>query len=404
MEYTEFQNLLDQILDGKNIPQKDANQLYSNIVNDDKSVFIVNLDKIVEQYKKWKHYLPNITPFYAVKCNPDNKIIKLLADLGCSFDCASKNEIDKILKLGVSTDRIIFANPCKFISHIEFANHNNVTMMTFDSENELKKIKSHFPNAELLLRIKTDDKNSICPFSSKFGADMQEINKLLDCAKELDLNIIGCSYHVGSGCQDILTYYTAIKDCRKVFDLGKEKGFVMKLLDCGGGFPGIDTKQISFEDIANIINNSINEFFSDWSNLKVIAEPGRFMASSSHVLLLKITNKKVKMIDEKQQNIYYVNESVYSVLNNVIMDHFVVNEDNIIFSKSLECDKTFNSVIYGESCDSIDKIANNIQLPDLLIGNYICITNCGAYTRLFCPCDPNMEIFNGFDQTISIYV
>ena len=54
-----------------------------------------------------------MVPFYAVKCNNDKVILKLLASLGCNFDCASKNEIESVLDLGVSADRIIFANPCK---------------------------------------------------------------------------------------------------------------------------------------------------------------------------------------------------------------------------------------------------------------------------------------------------
>ena len=57
--------------------------------------------------------LPRVQAHYAVKCNSDKLIIKLLAYLGAGFDCASKNEIEMILDLGVSPDRIIYANPCK---------------------------------------------------------------------------------------------------------------------------------------------------------------------------------------------------------------------------------------------------------------------------------------------------
>ena len=38
-----------------------------------------------------------VEPFYAVKCNPDPVIVKLLAALGCGFDCATKGEIDLVL-------------------------------------------------------------------------------------------------------------------------------------------------------------------------------------------------------------------------------------------------------------------------------------------------------------------
>jgi ornithine decarboxylase len=70
-------------------------------------------------------------------------LLKLLADLGAGFDCASKAEIDAILgnKL-VDPSRIIYANPCKTRSFIKFAASNQVNLMTFDSEEELLKIVS----------------------------------------------------------------------------------------------------------------------------------------------------------------------------------------------------------------------------------------------------------------------
>lgn len=57
-------------------------------------------------------------------------------------------EIQKIIDLKVSTDRIIYANPCKQTSHIKFAAKNNVPLMTFDNETELHKIKVVYPNAK----------------------------------------------------------------------------------------------------------------------------------------------------------------------------------------------------------------------------------------------------------------
>ena len=59
-----------------------------------------------------------------------------------------QNEIDTVLNLGVVPDRIIYANPCKLISHLRFAADKGVEMLTFDSESELYKIKKYFPGAK----------------------------------------------------------------------------------------------------------------------------------------------------------------------------------------------------------------------------------------------------------------
>ena len=83
-----------------------------------------------------------------MKCNGDQNLIRLLAYLGAGFDCASKKEIQTVLDLGVSPDRIIYANPCKQASYIKYAYKNGVNCMTFDNEQELYKIKENHPQAK----------------------------------------------------------------------------------------------------------------------------------------------------------------------------------------------------------------------------------------------------------------
>ncbi|XP_021357055.1 ornithine decarboxylase-like [Mizuhopecten yessoensis] len=92
-------------------------------------------------------YIPSKT---AMKCNNDEKIVDVLMKLGSSFDCASKAEIQQVLELGVDPSRIIYANPCKQNSHLTYAKEHNVDLMTFDTEEELIKVKMLYGSARLL--------------------------------------------------------------------------------------------------------------------------------------------------------------------------------------------------------------------------------------------------------------
>lgn len=76
------------------------------------------------------------------------------------------------------------------------------------------------PPHRLVLRIATDDSKAKCRLSVKFGASLKTSRELLERAKELGLDIIGVSFHVGSGCTDPETYTQAILDARCVFDMG----------------------------------------------------------------------------------------------------------------------------------------------------------------------------------------
>ena len=51
---------------------------------------MVDLGRVIHLYDAWMDKLPQVQPFYAVKCNEDPALVKTLAALGTGFDCASK--------------------------------------------------------------------------------------------------------------------------------------------------------------------------------------------------------------------------------------------------------------------------------------------------------------------------
>ena len=103
----------------------------------------------------------------------------------------TQGEMKAILDLGVSPDRIIYANPCKQTSHLKFAARHKVHLMTFDNELELQKVKVHFPLASLVLRIRADDPSALCQLGVKFGTSVEEGKRLLGVAKRLGLSVVG---------------------------------------------------------------------------------------------------------------------------------------------------------------------------------------------------------------------
>lgn len=88
--------------------------------------------------------------------------------------------------------------------------------MTFDNEHELHKIKECHPNAKVVLRIITNDKDAVCQFSMKFGADMQTAYELVKVANDLELDLVGVSFHCGSGQMvNLFTVFKLINQFRK---------------------------------------------------------------------------------------------------------------------------------------------------------------------------------------------
>lgn len=360
----------------------------------DQPFYIVNLKDVIQKINLWRDNLPNVEPFYAIKSNPDDIIIKLMASMGLSFDCASKNEIAKVIAADVKPEKIIFANPCKMVQDIKYSRANDVDLMTFDSSHELYKIKLYHPSAKLVIRIQVDDSKSICKFNCKFGVKEEEVKDLLQQAKFMDLDIMGISFHVGSNCEDPTVFKTALKDCRQVYDIGKEMGFNLNLVDIGGGFCGNDDDK--FIETGKIINESIEEYFSD-TEVKFMAEPGRYFVTKAFTLVTSVINKKIiKKSDNPDEKhiIYYLSDGVYGSFNNIIFDYAKV--ELLPFNERTE--KTYECTVFGLSCDSFDRIASNCRLPDLSIGEVIYVLNMGAYTLA------SASHFNGFTPPECKYI
>lgn len=359
---------------------------------DEEPFYIVDLDKVAEQYTKWVEYLPNIQPFFAVKSNPDNIIINMLARLGCNFDCASKNELRNALSITNNPDRIIFANPCKVSSHIIYARENNISKMTFDCLEELEKIHTIYPDAQIILRICVDDTNSKCKFNSKFGCPLCNIPSIFERIKSLQMNLVGFSFHVGSGCSDPRSFYNAIKDCAVIHKLSKDYGFNISLIDIGGGFPGVD-KNIKFADICENINEAIADFFAyETANntIKFIAEPGRYFTEATHTLVINVIAKK------KENNVikYYLNDGVYGSFNCINYDHQTPELIPLLPHDA----KQYNTTFFGPTCDSLDCIYKEIQYQELNIGDWLYVRNFGSYTIA-----PSTS-FNGFEINNKKYI
>ena len=74
---------------------------------------LISKNILKKQFDIFRKHLPFVTPFYAIKANPNHEIIKYFIDLGSGFDVASGNEMKTVLDLGADPDKIIFANTIK---------------------------------------------------------------------------------------------------------------------------------------------------------------------------------------------------------------------------------------------------------------------------------------------------
>ncbi len=362
------------------------NKQLTNIIETphDTSVFLIDLSCIIQQHAYWKQELPFVTPYYAIKCNPNPIIITLLQQLGTNFDCASEGEIEKVLACGAKPKEIIYANPIKSPSFIEYSKKMGVKKMTFDSVEELKKIASLFPEAQAIMRIAVDDSQSICKFNSKFGAFPDQVQAIFEKALELKIDIAGVSFHVGSGCRDPQTHKNAILSALATIKQGRDHGFSMKILDIGGGYPA-SNQYIHFSEITKYIrevHDDVQKKNPELQDIEWIGEPGRYMVGTSHTMICEIIGKKE--FDGKTR--IFLGEGVYGSLSGILFDYM-----SPLFSiyKKEHLPLTHKATFFGPTCDSLDTMGE-LDIPEVQIGDKMVFYHIGDYS--IC----SASNFNGF--------
>jgi hypothetical protein len=78
-------------------------------------------------------------------------------------------------------------------------------------------------------------------------------------SKNMELKVIGLSFHIGSWNEDYEAYGKAIQIARRLFDEAEEIGFKFTFLDIGGGFLGHNFEAIN--SFSTLINSSLDEEF-----------------------------------------------------------------------------------------------------------------------------------------------
>ena len=352
----------------------------------DEPFYVIDLARLIVQMARFRKHLPRVHPFYAVKCNPTPEILKVLSAMGCSFDCASIAEISAVLDdgLGNAEEDCLFANPCKIGHHMKGAAKLGVRMTTFDNLFELEKIQKFMPNARAILRIATDDKDAQCELSSKFGARMSEVTQLLTRAKELEIDIAGVSFHVGSGNTNPNAFVESIQNARQIFDEATNMGFSPDILDIGGGFPGCQPERgnltPAFESTCALINPYFDALFPPESGVRIIAEPGRFFAESVYALALNVHARRIlepkNSFDEREYQ-YYISDGVYGSFNCILFDHQRPKIHLLVEDAEAAIRTT---TIFGPTCDGLDCIMKKEKFPELDVGEWIFVSDFGAYT------------------------
>lgn len=359
-----------------------AREVIKNQETDD-AFFICDLSDLEYKVKLWSRELPRVTPYFAMKSCPDPIVLRTLNRLGVNFDCSNKVEMEAVLEMGVTPSRIVYANTYKCSSHLRYALEHGVTLMTFDTAEELSKITDK--STRLLLRIVANDYGSRLSFNDRFGCDLDNAEALLQLARNMSLNVVGISFHVGSSYHHSEIFLHSIAEAKFLFEIGENLGFQMTVLDIGGGFPGGLRDIRRFLEVSKTVRSSIDQYFPENRGYQIIAEPGQFLVSSAFTLVTKVIAIRKSTIHGdgsmlRHQDVI-INESIYNCISRDLYKFLdvMIHPLNPPYDRS----RDVKSTLWGASCSPLDCIAKELYLFDVNVDDWLLMDNMGAYSIAF---------------------
>ena len=349
----------------------DADALAALVRRHGSPLLVLDCDVVRRQYRALRAALPGVTLYYALKPLPERAVAEVLYEEGACFDLATTGEVELVRAAGIPPARCIHTHPIKRDADIRAALDFGVRTFVADNPDELDKFVPYADRVELLLRISFRSPAAVVDLSRKFGCSPEKAGMLIDLARSLGLRVAGLSFHVGSQSRRPDTKLRAIEACAALLEerlgLGLE---APATLDIGGGFP------IDYLEPAQPIDEFCAPIRRALEGLpegtRVIAEPGRFIAGPAGTLLTSVMGRAQR--DGRWW--YYLDDGLYGSFSGQLFDHARYPIEPLRAGSG----EREHAVLAGPTCDSIDVIAEDIELPLLQAGDILVGRQMGAYT------------------------
>jgi ornithine decarboxylase len=367
------------------------NSIINHIIENqfDTPTLVLSINQVVENYQKFVEGMPAAHVHYAVKANPEPKLLRKLNELGSKFDAASIREIELCLEAGAPPEHISFGNTVKYTSHITQAFNLGIRLFAADAEEELAKIAEYAPGSRVFIRILVENSQAEWPLSRKFGCRSDMALQLLHRAKDLGLTPEGLSFHVGSQTRHPEMWFDCLEMVSKIWAIARYQGIELSLLNIGGGFPSYYGTPITDPvEYGRVLTEKISSLFPGLQYL--MAEPGRGMVANIGMIACRTLLVSKKSASDEHRWVY-LNIGRFNGLAETESEAI---KYQLIVPAKMNSEMT-KCIVAGPTCDSADVLyeTNKVDMPvDLCNNDLVIIKNTGAYTTTY-----STIAFNGFE-------
>lgn len=338
-----------------------------------------------------KHYGDKGLVLYASKAFSTLAICRIAQQEGLGLDVVSGGELYTALQAGFPMDRVYFHGNNKTLEEIEFAIESGIRRIVVDNKQELLNINEIAGKkgkiAAISFRIKpgidahTHDFVQTGQIDSKFGVALEngEALDIVDFASKLpNVKVAGVHCHIGSQIFDLAPFELAAQVMLNfIAEIKGKLGIEIEELNLGGGY-GIkylpEHDPVEYDSYIHSVSLVVKKICDD-KKLKVpfiVMEPGRSIVASSGITLYTVgAVKDIKNVRK------YV--SVDGGMGDNPRYALYQSQYDAVLANRPEDAKVEKVTIAGKCCESGDILIKDIIMPEIQVGDTLCVMATGAY-------------------------
>lgn len=347
----------------------------------DTPFYFYDLDVLRSTLNKVKREseLSGFKAHYAIKANPNPRILKIIASYGLGADCVSGNEIACAIEAGFKPSEIVFAGVGKTDREITFALKNNIFCFNCESIPEIEVINELAAKlnkkADIALRINPYIEAHTHKYittgieESKFGINTWELDEVTSKIASLkNINLIGIHFHVGSQITKMQVFKSLCNKINELQEWFEERNINLSVINVGGGL-GIDYENPENPPRFEEYFSMLNEFIDLRPGQTLHTEPGRSIVGQCSSLI-----SRVVFIKNGSNTVFAIIDAGMSDLIRPALYQAKHKIENITSNGSL-----LRYDVVGPICESSDVFGKLIELPETRRGDLIAIRSAGAY-------------------------
>ena len=317
---------------------------------------------------------------FAIKCNPNLGVLRVLARQGYGADVVSGGELERALAAGMAPEDIVFSGVGKTRAELAQGLDRGIGQFNIEHEPEgvaLAEIAARKDmTAPAVLRVNPDvdagthAKISTGKAENKFGVGIDAAPEIFARLSALPgLNLRGIAVHIGSQLTSLAPFEAAFKRVGQLVADLRAAGHSITHVDLGGGLG------VPYRAGDNILPPSPADYGAmvarvtrDW-DVTLMFEPGRVIAGNSGILLTEVLWVKPGAIHPFVIVDAAMNDLARPALYDAWHDFAAVKPSG----------ETMTASIVGPVCETGDTFARDRLVDKVESGDLAVFRSAGAY-------------------------